>query len=82
MNEFGEKLRKLRKYHKVTLQWLAQQLGYTTHSYISEIESGRKTPTVQFVLKISRLFNVTTDELLKDEMDINLENSKNMSEIL
>lgn len=76
MNKFGEKLRGLRKYHKVTLQWLAQQLGYTTHSYISEIESNQKTPTVQFVIKVSRLFTVSIDELLKDELEVDLENSK------
>lgn len=81
MKKFGEKLRKLRKHHKVTLQWLAQQLGYTTHSYISEIESGRKTPTVQFVLNISRLFGVSIDVLLKDELEIDVEHSK-ISDIL
>jgi transcriptional regulator with XRE-family HTH domain len=53
----------------MTLQQLAEKMGYATHSYISEIESGQKTPTVQFVLKISRLFNISTDELLKDELE-------------
>ena len=73
---FGEKLRMLRKHHNVTLHWLATQLGYTTHSYISEIESNQKSPTVAFVLKVSYLFNVTTDELLKDELELNIETSQ------
>ncbi len=63
------------------MHWLAQQLGYTTHSYISEIESGQKSPTVPFVIKVSRLFNVSIDELLKDELEIDAENSR-ISDIL
>ena len=76
MERFGEKLHGLRKHHKITLKWLASQLGYTSHSYISEIEAGHKIPTAIFVLNTARLFNVTTDELIKDELDVNLEESK------
>ncbi|MBK8988323.1 MAG: helix-turn-helix transcriptional regulator [Chloroflexi bacterium] len=76
MERFGEKLHDLRKFHNVTLKWLANQLGYTTHSYISEIESGYKVPNVEFVLKTARLFNVSTDDLLKDELELNLQQSK------
>jgi transcriptional regulator with XRE-family HTH domain len=76
MERFGEKLRELRKFHDVTLKWLANQLGYSTHSYISEIESGYKIPNVEFILNTARLFNVTTDELLKDEMELDLTQSR------
>jgi transcriptional regulator with XRE-family HTH domain len=76
MERFGEKLHTLRTHHKLTLKWLASQLGYTSHSYISEIEAGHKIPTVVFVLKIAKLFNVTTDELIKDELELHLEESK------
>lgn len=72
MQRFGEKLHTLRKHHHVTLKWLAHELGYATHSYLSEIESGHKIPGVEFVLKIARLFGVTTDELLKDELEVGL----------
>lgn len=76
LKRFGEKLRMLRNHHHVTLQWLANKLNYTTHSYLSEIESGQKVPTTFFVLKVSRLFDVSTDELLKDEFELDLENSR------
>jgi transcriptional regulator with XRE-family HTH domain len=75
MNRFGEKLRQIRQHHNITLKRLAAAMGYTTHSYLSEIESGQKIPTVQFVLKLSRLFNISTDELLKDELEVELVNS-------
>lgn len=56
----------------MTLKELARALGHTAHGHISELEAGKKVPTVQFVLNVSRLFGVTTDELLKDELEISL----------
>lgn len=70
MKEFGTKLRVLRQKHGLTLKELATRLGYETHSYLSEIESAKKRPTADLVLKVSRLFEVSTDSLLKDEISI------------
>jgi len=70
MQKFGEKLRALRTQHGMTLKRLAQELGLTAHGYISELESGKKKPTAEFVLKVARLFDITTDQLLKDELDL------------
>lgn len=65
---FGEKLRALRQQHQLTLKELALELGLSAHGYISELESGRKIPTVELVKKVASLFSVTTDELLTDEV--------------
>lgn len=70
MDEFGTKLRVLRQRQDTTLQELADELGYETHSYLSEIESAKKTPTAKLVLQVSRIFGVSTDSLLKDEVSI------------
>ncbi len=70
MKRFGEKLRALRTRRQMTLQELAVALGYSTHSYLSEIESGKKQPTVEMALSIAQLFDVTTDELLKDSLEL------------
>ncbi len=70
MKRFGEKLRNLRTNKEMTLKELAHALGLTAHGYISEIEAGKKKPTADFVLKVARYFKVTTDELLKDELEI------------
>jgi transcriptional regulator with XRE-family HTH domain len=70
MWRFGEKLRNLRTAHRMTLQQLAAELGYTTHAYISELESGKKVPTAALVLKAARRFGVSTDVLMKDELDL------------
>ncbi len=70
---FGEKLRSLRTQRGMTLKELALALGMRAHGYISELEAGKKPPTVEVVLKAARLFGVTTDELLCDEIELTLE---------
>ena len=70
MQRFGQKLRTLRRRHHMTIKQLARALGQATHSYISEIETGKKPPTLEIVIGVARLFDVTTDQLLKDEFDL------------
>jgi transcriptional regulator with XRE-family HTH domain len=72
MPTFGEKLRTLRKRAKMTQQELADRLGYTDQSFIAYIERGKRNPTVEMVLKVSNLFQVTTDQLIRDELDLDL----------
>jgi transcriptional regulator with XRE-family HTH domain len=73
IQRFGEKLRALRTHRGLTLKELANELGFVAHGYISELESGKKTPTAELVLKVADLFDVTTDQLLRDEIDIEIE---------
>lgn len=70
LERFGEKLHTLRRTHHLTLKELANELGYTSYGYISELEAGKKLPTLQFALDVADFFNVTTDQLLKDELDV------------
>lgn len=76
LKRFGEKLRLLRVRQGMTLNELAAALGHKTHSYLSELEAGKKMPTAEFVLNVARHFNVTTDELLKDELELNTDELK------
>lgn len=76
ITRFGEKLNKLRTRHKLSMQSLARLMGHTAHGYISELENGKKLPTVEFVLRLARLFNVTTDELLKDELELEMDDEQ------
>ncbi len=70
ITKFGQKLRRLRCQRHLTLKELATALGYTAHGYISELEAGKKTPTVEFAVNVSRFFGVSTDQLLKDEVSL------------
>jgi len=75
MQRFGEKLRTLRIKHGMTVRELAHVLGYTAHSHIGEVERGHQQPSIGFALKVSRLFNVTMDQLTKDELEIDEESA-------
>ena len=54
----------------MTLAEFAMALGFTSPSYMSELETGKQRPSLEFVVKVSRRFNVTTDQLLKDALEL------------
>jgi transcriptional regulator with XRE-family HTH domain len=70
MQRFGEKMRALRTKHGMSVRELADALEYRGHSRISEIETGKRKPTADFVFKVARLFNVSTDQLLDDALEV------------
>lgn len=72
IQRFGEKLKAIRLTQGLTLQQFAESLGYSAHGYISELEAGKKMPTVEFVLGVSRIYGVSIDELLKDELEVTI----------
>lgn len=76
IKRFGEKLHTLRTSRGLTLQELAYQLGHVAHGYISELEAGKKLPGVELTLSVAYLFGVSTDELLKDELELSVEAAK------
>jgi transcriptional regulator with XRE-family HTH domain len=76
LQRFGEKLRSLRVSQGMTLSELASELGHKTHSYLSELEAGKKIPTVDFVLNVAHFFDVTTDELLRDNLELKIDERK------
>jgi DNA-binding XRE family transcriptional regulator len=70
MRRLGEKLRTLRKHHNMTLIDLAEALGYASHGYLSLIETGKKKPSAEFVWKVAQLFNISADQLLRDDLEV------------
>ena len=70
IQRFGPKLRYLRQRHGLTLRELANALGYAGTGYLSDIEFGKKYPTADLILKVSRFFGVSMDQLAKDEIDL------------
>ncbi len=63
-------MKALRTGRGMTLQELADALGQSAHGYISELEASKKPPTVSLVLRVAELFDVTTDELLRDDIEL------------
>lgn len=69
-NQFGDKLRYLRRHHHLTQGDLAHLLVLVSQSHISYLESHRKAPSLELVLRIADVFGVTTDYLLRDHMPV------------
>lgn len=66
---FADKLIALRKKAGWSQEELAQQLGVTRQS-VSKWEGAQSAPDLDKVLQLSRLFDVSTDYLLKDELEL------------
>lgn len=62
-NILGERIRQLRLKKGLTQQKLAEMLN-TTNATISNYETGASTPDYETLIKLSDIFNVTTDYLL------------------
>ncbi len=69
MKRIGEKLYTLRQRHGLTTRQLADQLQ-TSHTQISRVENGIRQPSGDLILKISRFFNVSLDQLMKDDLEL------------
>jgi transcriptional regulator with XRE-family HTH domain len=59
----------LREQRNLTLRQLAETLG-VQYTHLNTMENGQKRPSTDLVLKISHLFEVTTDQLMKDELEL------------
>lgn len=70
MQRLGKKVRTLRKRRRMTIKALALALGFPSHSYVSEIETGKKLPSTELIIKLADLFQVTVDELVRDEREV------------
>ena len=63
MVNFGNTLKMLRTRASLSQEQLAQQLGITK-GMVSSYETSMRMPSYQILLKISLVFNVSTDYLL------------------
>jgi len=69
IHRFGEKLKTLRRRHKMTQQELADQIE-TVQSYVSLLERGEREPSAEIVLRLSLIFNISADQLLQDNLEV------------
>jgi transcriptional regulator with XRE-family HTH domain len=54
----------------MTQRALADALGFAAQSYVNALETGKKIPNAALLLKVSTLFGVPTDHLLRDDLDL------------
>ena len=64
----ADKIIELRKKNGWSQEELAEKLGVSRQA-VSKWEGAQSVPDIQRILEMSRLFGVSTDYLLKDDMD-------------
>jgi transcriptional regulator with XRE-family HTH domain len=69
VRRFGEKLRDLRTKRNVSTRALAAAINVSNGS-ITEVESGRTQPGIDFAYKVASYFGVSADDLLDDEREV------------
>lgn len=69
MRRFGEKLYQLRTRRGLTLTELGNLLS-VHNTFVSQLEKGRKVPNAEMILRVADTFDVTTDQLMRDELDL------------
>lgn len=62
LTNLNEALRRLRTCHCKTQKQLAQALGISK-SYLSEIESGKKTPTLELLNRYAGIFKIPASSI-------------------
>ena len=63
MNNIGQRLVDLRKQYKLTQQQVAERI-WVNKASISAYELGTRLPSYEVLIKLARLYGVTTDYLL------------------
>lgn len=64
--ELGKKIKQLRKFSGMTQEQLAEKLNISRQA-LSKWENGTSMPDVESVVRISKLFHISLDELLFQE---------------
>ncbi len=66
MIDFGNRLKKLRSMNNMSQTQLAERLG-VTKSVVSAYENGIRMPSYEVLIKLARVYKVSTDFLLGNE---------------
>jgi len=72
--KLSEKLQKIRKENNITQEGLADKLNVSRQA-VSKWESGSAYPDTEKLIQISKIFNVSLDELINDNVDKSANNS-------
>lgn len=71
--KFCDKLQKIRKENNITQEGLADRLNVSRQA-VSKWESGQAYPDTEKLIQISKIFNVSLDELMNDNVDKSMVN--------
>lgn len=63
MNEIGERIKQIRENNKISIRELSRRTGFA-HSYISQLEKGDISPTIDKLKSIAEALNSNLNYLL------------------
>jgi transcriptional regulator with XRE-family HTH domain len=72
-HDFGAKLRLLRRARRIRQTQLAAALGLASQAHVSNLEAGRREPSIELILRVAGYFGVSTDYLLRDDRHVGSE---------
>ena len=76
---FGEKLYKLRKAHGLSQEALAENIN-TSRQAVSKWENNNGYPETEKIILISKIFQITLDDLLIDDKELGSKEERKFSE--
>jgi len=62
--EFGKKVKKLRLSKKLSQSYVGEKIG-ADKGFVSNLESGRKNPTLKTLIKLAKALGVSMGKLMK-----------------
>ena len=71
----GQKITQLRASADISQEQLSETLGVSRQS-VSKWETDQALPQIDKVLQLAELFNISTDELLRDKLELNADGEK------
>ena len=77
---FSEKLQKIRKDNNITQEGLADKLNVSRQA-VSKWESGSAYPDTEKLIQISKIFNISLDDLINDNIDIDKSKNNNTKKL-
>jgi len=54
----------------MSLREMAHALGFQSHSHITKIETGKRSPSLELAIQIADLFGVSVDQLVRDDLEV------------
>jgi transcriptional regulator with XRE-family HTH domain len=70
MRRLGEKVRVLRERRGLTVRELAMLIGVNAHSHVVQIETGKRYPSLEVLVRLMQVFQVSCDLLLNDAQEL------------
>ena len=63
----GQRVRRLRQEHKLTQEELAEQIG-VSHSFVGHIERGSRKASLETLVMLANVMEISTDDLLQGSL--------------